>query len=71
MSLFLQVKPSERVVVSTPGYLKNLTKILADEPKRNVANYMIWRATRASLGKRYQSYIRKIKAALIHSLILC
>ena len=69
MSLFLQVKPSERVVVSTPGYLKNLTKILADEPKRNVANYMLWRATRASLGKR--SILHKEKAALIHSLILC
>lgn len=41
---------NERVVVSTPGYLKNFTTILASEPKRNIANYMLWRAARASIG---------------------
>ena len=38
------------MVVSTPGYLKNLTAILSTEPKRNVANYLLWRAARASIG---------------------
>ena len=41
---------NERVVVSTPGYLRNFTAILASEPKRNIANYMLWRAARASIG---------------------
>jgi membrane metallo-endopeptidase-like protein 1 len=45
-----KVPITERVVVSTPGYLRNLTEILAREPKRNVANYMMWRAARASVG---------------------
>jgi hypothetical protein len=38
------------VVLNTPGYLRNLTTLLAAEPKRNVANYMLWRAARASIG---------------------
>jgi len=46
----LQVESTERIVVNTPGYLKNLTEILNTEPKRNIANYMLWRATRASIG---------------------
>lgn len=46
----IQVDGDERVVVNTPGYLKNLTEILKVEPKRNVANYMMWRAARASIG---------------------
>lgn len=46
----IQVPDSERVVVSTPGYLRNLTELLRTEPKRNVANYMMWRAARASVG---------------------
>ena len=45
-----QVESSERIVVNTPGYLRNLTEILNTEPKRNIANYMLWRATRASIG---------------------
>ena len=36
--------------MNTPGYLRNLTTLLAEEPKRNVANYMMWRAARASIG---------------------
>ena len=46
----VQVDDNERVVVSTPSYFKNFTTILATEPKRNVANYMLWRAARASIG---------------------
>ena len=46
----IQVDSNERVVVSTPGYLRNFTSILASEPKRNIANYMLWRAARASIG---------------------
>jgi predicted metalloendopeptidase len=37
-------------VVSTPDYLRNLTVILRTESKRNVANYMLWRAAQVSLG---------------------
>ena len=37
-------------MVNTPGYLQNLTELLANEPKRNVANYMLWRAARATIG---------------------
>ena len=48
--LGIQVDSNERVVVSTPGYLRNFTTILASEPKRNIANYMLWRASRASIG---------------------
>merc|ERR1719412_1402680 len=46
----LQVDSNERVVVSTPDYLRNFTSIINSEPKRNVANYMLWRAARASIG---------------------
>lgn len=46
----IQVPADERVILITPGYLKNLTEILATEPKRNVANYMMWRAARASVS---------------------
>ena len=44
------MEPDERIIVSTPGFMKNLTEILAKEPKRNIANYMLWRAARASIG---------------------
>jgi len=36
--------------VIAPGFLKNLSLILKDEPIRNVANYMMWRAAKASIG---------------------
>ena len=52
---------NERVVVSTPGYLKNFTTILASEPKRNIANYMLWRAARASIG-----FLNKVNEISIH-----
>ena len=47
---FQQVTDDERVVLNTPGYLRNLTTLLDAEPKKNVANYMLWRAARASIG---------------------
>ena len=47
---YVQVDENERVVVSTPDYLRNFTSIINSEPKRNVANYMLWRAARASIG---------------------
>jgi len=49
-----QVDGDERVIVSTPDYFRKLNRLLADEPKRNVANYLIWRAAQVSL-----SYLNK------------
>ncbi|TRY72219.1 hypothetical protein TCAL_03874 [Tigriopus californicus] len=57
----IQVTDEERVVVSTPGYFKNLTEILKTEPKRNIANYMLWRVARASIG-----YLNKDARAVSH-----
>ena len=37
------------MIVDEPGYLVNLTRLLPATPKRTLANYMMWRATRASL----------------------
>lgn len=45
-----QVDGSERVVVVATEYLTNLTKVLQQEPKRNVANYLIWRVARTVMG---------------------
>ena len=52
-----QVDGDERIVVSTPGYLKNLTKILEKTDNRVLANYMLWRATKGSIGKPFQIVI--------------
>jgi len=46
----LQVEETERVIVDEPGYLRNLTQLLPKIKKRTIANYMYWRAARASLG---------------------
>lgn len=46
----VQVSPSERVVVATPGYFSNLTLLLKEEEPRDVANYLMWRAAKSSLG---------------------
>merc|ERR1719509_368082 len=46
----IQVEDTERVILDEPGYLKNLTVLLPKTPPRTVANYMFWRAARASLG---------------------
>lgn len=46
----IQVDDNERVIVDEPGYLTNLTKLLPTVEKRTIANYMFWRAARASLG---------------------
>jgi len=45
-----QVDSTERVIVYGPEYLTNLTKILAEEPKRNIANYMLWKVALSTLG---------------------
>jgi predicted metalloendopeptidase len=37
------------VIVDEPGYLVNLTRLLPATPARTLANYMMWRAARASL----------------------
>jgi len=46
----VQVEETERVILDEPGYLVNLTKLLPKTEKRTIANYMFWRAARASLG---------------------
>jgi len=46
----MQVDDDERVIVTVPTFFQNLTKVLATEPKKNIANYMMWRAARASIG---------------------
>lgn len=40
----------KKLGIITQPFFQNLTEILAKEPKRNVANFMLWRATRASIG---------------------
>ena len=45
-----QVEDTERVILDEPGYLRNLTILLPKTSKRTIANYMFWRAARASLG---------------------
>ena len=44
-----QIDENERVIVDEPGYLVNLTRLLPATPPRTIANYMMWRAARASL----------------------
>ncbi|CAB4068160.1 MMEL1 [Lepeophtheirus salmonis] len=39
----IQVDGNERVIVGTPIFIKRLSTILNEEPKRNVANYLLWR----------------------------
>jgi len=46
----LVVKDTERVILNEPGYLKNLTRIMARANKRTVANYMFFRAASSSIG---------------------
>ena len=46
----LQVDQDERVIVTAPAYFQKLTELLQNEPKRTVANYMMWRAARASIN---------------------
>ena len=44
------VKNTERVIVTEPGYLRNLTTILKKAKKRTIANYMFFRAASSSIG---------------------
>ena len=46
----LQVEDTERVILDEPGYLRNLTILLPKTSNKTIANYMFWRAARASLG---------------------
>ncbi len=46
----MQVGDDERVIVATPDFFRNLTVLLAGTEKRDLANYLMWRATRSSLG---------------------
>ena len=46
----MQVDGNEEIIVTEPEFFKNLSNLLADEPKRNVANYLIWRAVKSSLN---------------------
>ena len=57
-----QVESSERVIVYGMEYLKNLTNILAHEPKRNIANYMLWKVALSTI-----SYMDKSARDLIEA----
>jgi len=46
----VQVDDTERVILDEPGYLRNLTILLPKTSNKTIANYMFWRAARASLG---------------------
>ncbi|XP_071515798.1 neprilysin-2 isoform X3 [Panulirus ornatus] len=50
LSPFFTVTNEEPVVVNVPSYVKNLGKLLAETPKRVIANYMLWRVTAASVA---------------------
>ncbi|MPC12879.1 Membrane metallo-endopeptidase-like 1 [Portunus trituberculatus] len=47
---FFRVTAEEPVVVNVPDYVKNLGQLLNRTPKRVIANYMLWRATAASIA---------------------
>ena len=38
------------MILDEPGYLRNLTILLPKTSNKTIANYMFWRAARASLG---------------------
>ena len=46
----VQVDEGERVIITSNKYFKDLEKLLSKTPKRVVANYMLWRAARASIN---------------------
>ena len=72
---YLQVEDTEEVVLKDPGYLRNLTVLLSKTPKRTIANYMFWQATKDSLGD-FNEAARKIqleftkKTAVISSILI-
>lgn len=47
---FFRVTTEEPVIVNVPNYVKNLGQLLTRTPKRVIANYMMWRATAASIA---------------------
>ena len=46
----LQVDGNEDIIVTEPEFFKKLNQLLANEPKRNLANYLVWRAVKSSLN---------------------
>jgi len=47
---FFKVEADEPVVLNVPNYVKNVDKLLKKTPKRTIANYLMWRASAASVG---------------------
>ena len=45
----IQVEASERIIVSVPSYIKDLSKLLQETPVRTQANYLMWRAAASSM----------------------
>ena len=48
------MESDERVILIAPTYYKKLADILQNEPKRNLANLMMWKAAKGSI-----SYLNK------------
>lgn len=46
----VQITRNETVIVNVPTYFKELEKVLANTPKRTLANYVMWRASSASIS---------------------
>ncbi|XP_012288606.1 neprilysin-2 isoform X3 [Orussus abietinus] len=46
----IQVNENELVIVNVPSYISDLERLLSITPKRIQANYMMWRATAASIS---------------------
>jgi len=50
LSPYMVVKDTERLILTEPGYLRNLTAILKKAKKRTIANYMFFRAASSSIS---------------------
>ena len=48
------MESDERVILIAPTYYKELAEVLHNEPKRNLANLMMWKAAKGSI-----SYLNK------------
>ncbi|XP_067006028.2 neprilysin-2 isoform X2 [Anabrus simplex] len=46
----IEITPNEPVVVAVPNYITQLEELLAETPKRVLGNYVMWRATGASIS---------------------
>ncbi|XP_018009276.1 neprilysin-2 [Hyalella azteca] len=47
---FTNITEDEEVIVNVPSYLENLDKLLLKTPKRVIANFLMWRASAASIS---------------------